>query len=387
MSQTYEIKLKPTGSFYFGGEESFSSATLESIANKSKPAREYFKKRQGYYAKSERFPQQTQLLGMIRKELLRHNKKLLYFKNYITVPQEWKSEATKIVGSKWHTNQEPKLGVIETLSPLYLGKNDKVYVSAPMDFGLKLETTGTAYINGIPKEAVSFKKGNGRYFDAKDSLYTKYHSLDCDCKVLNKSSKKDCLDLNKIFKKDKRTHTQTFTYKEDNDEQLFKVSRYCLDDNYYFIFYLTLSDGVYLKDALDTIVSLGGEGSYFHMHVKTIEVSEKPDFEEYYKKLRTKETRVMLTSDSFIDPCSKIFEYCKTVLTQKQILRTLQGNKENKKFHFKKSLKKILLKKGTVFYPKDEESLAKICSELNRKNFQSIGYNQYTILKGDNHAS
>ena len=87
MSQIYEIRLKPIGSFYFGGEESFSSADLCSIVNTDKPAREYFKKRQGYYAKSEMFPQQTQLLGMVRKELLRQNKKLLYFKNYISVPK------------------------------------------------------------------------------------------------------------------------------------------------------------------------------------------------------------------------------------------------------------------------------------------------------------
>lgn len=379
MSQIYEIRLKPIGSFYFGGEESFSSSILESVINKNdESVKKYYKKRQGYFAKSEMFPQQTQLLGMIRKEILRLNNKLLYYKRYTSVPKDWKDKATKIVGSKWYSNKEEKMGTIALLSPLYL--HHATYglcVPAPMDYELMLETTGVAYINGIPKKAVAFKKCNGKYFDAKDYLYSKYHSLTGEY-----------VDMNDIFKPQIRTHTQKLHYKEGNEEQLFKVQRYTLDEDYHFVFYLTLNNDSYLLDDTKTAVTLGGEESHFIMSVNKTDAI--PDIDAYYHKLRSKETRVVLLSDAYISSCdakNTVFNDCKVVLSQKRVLRTLQSMRKDKQFHFKKSTKTILLAKGTVFYPKNEDALGSICAVLNKSNYQAIGYNQYITLQGETNAN
>jgi len=376
MKYTYEIKLKPIRSFYFGGEESFSSSTLKSVINNDKQTQKYYKKRQEYFAKSEQFPQQTQLLGMIRKEILRLNKKLLYYKKYTAVPKEWKNNATAIVGSKWCSHEDAKLGSIDSVSPLYLHHITKgLCVPAPMDYELKLETTGVAYINGIEKEAVAFKKCNDKYFDAKDYLYNKYHSL-----------QGDYIDIDEIFQSHIRTHTQTLHYKQDNEEQLFKVKRYTLDKAYDFVFYLTLNDDI-LLDNTQTTVTLGGEESHFMMSVKRVDTL--PNIEAYYHKLRTKDTRVILLSDAYIDHQddeNSVFSHSKVVLSQKKILRTLQSTRKDKRYHFKKSTKTILLAKGTVFYPKDENALTQIHTALNKQNFKAIGYNHYITLKGENNA-
>ena len=42
----------------------------------------------------------------------------------------------------------------------------------------------------------------------------------------------------------------------------------------------------------------------------------------------------------------------------------------------------MLLKKGTVFYPKDDEARGEIISYIEKNNnFRVIGYNQYIDLK------
>jgi hypothetical protein len=66
-------------------------------------------------------------------------------------------------------------------------------------------------------------------------------------------------------------------------------------------------------------------------------------------------------------------------MCDKTQLRTIVKNRE----HFNKTTKLILLTKGSVFYPKDEEAYKKIESILNKESFKKIGYNRYITLKGE----
>ena len=366
MSQTYKITLKPIGAFYFGGEESFSSAPLDGVANtKHDSTKKYFKKRQGYFAKSEMFPQQTQLLGMLRKELLRSNKKLYYFKNFVRVPKVFKADATNIVGhGRWVTTTDTlDLGSIQELTPLYIEKEKKCYISAPFDKDLTLEATGEGYINGRPSQAYAFKKGDGKYFGAKDYLCTDLIAKD-----------KSKLKIDKIFTSFTQTQTQTLGYKEDDEEQLFKVKKYRLDEACCFVCYLTLKNDTFL-DTLTTNIELGGERSRFVMQVSK---ADKPNIESDFAYLKTEQSRIVLISDAFVE--AKIFDSCKVTLSQKRILRTL-------KRPFNKSKKTLLLAKGTVFYPQEgkENEVREMIAEV--KNFTTIGYNQYLDLtQGEKNA-
>ncbi|NKQ41261.1 MAG: hypothetical protein HF962_06800 [Sulfurovum sp.] len=366
MSQTYKITLKPIGAFYFGGEESFSSAPLDAVENMTQEStKKYFQKRQGYFAKSEMFPQQTQLLGMLRKELLRINKKLYYFKNFVSVPKKFKDKATQIVGnSRWTTDDALALGSLEELSPLYVGKEDKLYISAPFDRGLRLEETGTGYINGRPSKAYAFKKCDDKYFGAKDYL--------CSDLIAKDKSK---LKIDDIFTAFTQTQTQTLSYKDNNDEQLFKVKKYRLDEACHFICYLTLENDAYL-DMLKTTIELGGERSRFMMQV----IKEgKPDIQSDFAYLKTDQSRVVLTSDALVE--AKIFKECKVTLSQKKVLRTFQRRP------FNKSRKTILLARGTVFYPHEgkEQEVKGLIEKAT--NFRTIGYNGYLDLtQGENNV-
>ena len=385
MSHTYKIILKPIDSFYFGGEESFSDAPLDAVVSSEAKAKEYFKKRQGYFAKSEIFPQQTQLLGMIRKEILRANEKLLYFKNFVRVPSDLKPKAFDLVGkTKWSANGTLDLGNIIKLSPLYIAKeqNGKTlrYFHEPFNGNFFLEEKeGKGYINGKETPKVyALKNKEGNDFNAKSYPSSNFVA-----------TKDEIVSIYDLFKSHTRVHTQTLPYKEEDEEKLFKVTRYTLDSNYFFLFYLTTKDEVF-EDGFETTVTLGGEGSYFTMKVtKEAENQLDTDF------LQNNDNRITLISDAYIEsPVSlesteqteSIFDLCKFIFAKKTILRTIESKSNN--IGFKKSQKYILFTKGTVFYPKEgkEEAVKQLLESY--KNFRAIGYNHYIDLtKGEYHGN
>jgi len=363
MSVTYKITLKPIDGFYFGGEDSFSSAPLNAVNNQDPKAKRYFQKRQGYFAKSEKFPQQTQLLGMLRKELLRHNKKLLYFKNFLRVPKVWKEDAKCIVGiGKWSASNNLDLGEMQQLSPLYLCYLEQMFIPTPKDYGLSMLKDGEGYINGRAGSAIAFQKSNGNFFGAKDYLSSAY---------ISKSG--DTIDIDEIFKAYTQIQTQILCYKEDNTEQLYKVKKYRLKEGYSFVCYLTMSSDKYI-DNFSTTVELGGERSSFEMMVTK---QSEPNIKDEYKYLQTDKSRLVLLSDTYVD--DTIFDKCDIVLSEKKILRTFTIDMQNSN-QFTKDTKIILLGKGTVFYPREGEGQAIKDMIEKYTNYTTIGYNQYLDL-------
>jgi len=368
MSQIYKVTLKPIGSFYFGGEQSFSSMPIKSIPREQKETIDYFKPRQGYFAKSEMFPQQTQLLGMLRKELLKANGLLLYFKNFTKVPKEYKDKAQKIVGmGKWSHEGSFNLGMIEELSPIFLEKEGSLYVSAPKDMGLKLVKGCVGYINGEPKSSYALQKCNGKYFGAKDYFSAAY---------IDRHG--NTLDLDNVFTEQIRTHTQTLHYKEDDDEQLFKVKRYTLDDACSFVCYLTMSSGEHLEDGYTTTVDLGGEESHFVMQAQKVDAL--PSLEAIYASKKTNRCRIVLVSDAYVKEPKTLNEHIDVMFASKTILRTI-GKKEDKKFH--KTQKIVLLEKGSVLYPKEAQTATVKDMLESYDPFTTIGYNQFQVIQGE----
>ena len=380
MSQIYKIMLKPIGSFYFGGEGSFSSISLESIKNKEKKAIDYFKPRQGYFAKSEMFPQQTQLLGMLRKELLLQNKKLLYFKNFLVVPNAYKGDASSIVGdTRWSHNSTLDLGAIESLSPLYIEHKESLFVPAPKDLGLRLVVGGTGYVNGRSKGSFALQKCDGNYFNAKDHMCSDY---------IDKFNHQKSLD--ELFTSHIRTHTQTLKYsdvlndKNEDEEKLFKVMRYTLAQASCFVCYLQMSSDAYLEDGYTT-VSLGGEESYFEMRAQKVDAY--PDIASIYIAKKTDRSRIVLVSDTYIEDADRFFDLVQVMFASKKTLRTVEyihRDKNSKQRRiFSKSQKVVMLEKGSVIYFNEENrsSIKEIIES--QVNYGKTGYNQYIIIEGE----
>jgi len=359
----YKVILKPTGSFYFGGENSFGEARSKGN-NDNDIANNYFAKRSAYFAKGEMFPQQTQVLGMLRKEIMRKEGCLKLHNSGECIKKGKKKDAVELVGLNWKDG----LGKIVKLSPLFLEKDDEIFIPSPFDKDLSMcKEKGRSYINGRKSEAVyAFEKDDvkdnaeNKMFGAKDHLSEAY------------ISDKSTLNLHDIFTAVTRIGNQSLNYTDDDEEQLYKVTSYRLDNTFKFVCYLQLEEDIFSCDtssAYKSIVELGGERSTFKITVtKTNKVT---DYQSIYDAYNKSETRIVLLSDSYIT--NDIFASVDVVLSQKNVFRTITSNKDT----FSKSSKLILLKKGTVFYAKDNNAKA-ICDLIEKEeSFRKIGYNQY----------
>ena len=94
MSQFYRIQLTPLDTLFFGGENTFGQ---DSGAN--------------YFAQSNRFPQQTTLLGVLRHQILMQN-------DAFPLTNDNKEKATQLIGAhSFDVNAHNQFGSIKSLSP------------------------------------------------------------------------------------------------------------------------------------------------------------------------------------------------------------------------------------------------------------------------------
>ncbi len=358
----FKITLKPMGSFYFGGENSFGEAKRNGDASQH-----YFAKRSAYFAKGEIFPQQTQLLGMIRKEILRkHGYMKLHNKGeWVTHNQE---AAKELVGQNWQSD----LGKITQLSPLYLERDDELFLPAPYDKDLTLNVkSGKSYINGRidEKSVYGFKTAEDKDFGAKDLLCYNYVSPNSS------------VSLDEIFRKTTRTGNQTLHYSEDDDEQLYKMTSYLFEkQDFHFVCYLSSEEKTLLIDSskkrYESIVELGGERSRFEMIVSEVREADIISMiDTTYASNNKEQTRIVLLSDTKVS--NDIFVNVNVALTNKVAFRSI-----SRKDGFSKTDKIVLLQKGSVFYPQDEKATKVITDFIDAETaFRNIGYNQYKIIE------
>ena len=359
----YKITLKPISDFYFGGDGSFGKPKKDMSRSEA-----YFAKSE-YFAKGEMFPQQTHVLGMLRKTILRKNGFMKLHKN-----GEWVNsnhdEAKNLVGKEWTKD----LGKIIKISTVHLEKDStkEIYYPAPYDYSMTLNRQkGKSYINGREdlNSVYAFKVDN-EDFGAKSSLCYDY---------ISQNSKS--IGLDKVFMKKTRIGNQTYMPTDDDKEQLYKISSYMFSEEYkdfHFVCYMETEDDAVWKDENYTqTVELGGERSIFRMNVS--KVYDVPNTEETYTQNKKNQTRIVLTSDAYVKLVNEnIFDNVEVSLAHKRKFRTVNSSKNE---NFSKSSKKILLTKGSVFYPKRDGRETIVAVLENEKEFRSIGYNQYVIIE------
>jgi len=306
----YLVTLTPLKPFFFGGEKTFSITKDKKV---------------NYFAKSRFFPQQTAILGMIRKTLLLQNN-LLKIKRQ----GEWvdnKKVATKLVGdTKFNFYKEIDLGVVDKISPVFI-INDKKY---------------------IQKVAIDKYSFNGEYlegYNPKEDIYNNFISID----------NTQCLKIENIFKQIE----QIGISKKDKEDAYFKKISYELKDNFKFAFYVEFNRDDF--EFRDDIISLGGERSTFKM-----EISPTNEWLEY----RDKNGYTTLISDCYIN--LPIRDYSDFAITSDITFKYLENEFRNKKRVFKKSKNINLYQKGSVFiYPKED-----LINHINSfKHLQKIGLN------------
>jgi CRISPR-associated protein Cmr3 len=305
----YLVTLKPLKPFFFGGDITFGELGKEGSS---------------YLVHSRKFPQQTALLGMIRKEILVQSGLLTTKRKGEWV--DYKSEATKMVGdTKFLFNQNQAFGVLKSLSPLFLTNGKKSFIK-------KVAIDDYGYDAGLIKE-----------YDPKKDIYDNYISLD------NTESKQS----SDIFK----PVEQIGIKKGGGDDAFYKKTSFVLKDHFKFAFYVELD-----FDLKSSYITLGGEKSVFKMDVTPS--NERLAYQD-------KNGYLTLLSDAYISLAIK--EHCDFAITSEISFRYLENEFNGKKRKFKKSKNIFLYEKGSVFINPSSE----LIKNLDNKALQKVGYNTF----------
>ena len=318
----YLITLKPLESFLFGGENTFGV-----LGDKEQGT---------YLVKSRLFPQQSALLGMLKKEIMTQSGVLTRKIRGEWVDKTAKQKAVDLVGSEKFDilqTQVQNFGVIKNLGAVFLMQQKD------------------AYIKKVASDDFSYEDGILQGYNPKEDIYDNFVSI--------KNDKK--LKTNAIFQEVEQTGNK----KNGGDNSLFKKTAYLLKDDFVFAFYLDVD-----FELQSGIVTLGADRSKFLMQV------QESDSSLQYKD---KNTHLTLLSDAYIT-VENIAQHCDFAITSEISFQTLQNKKHaTQQNKFQKSKKVNLYEKGSVFMNPSEELL----QNLNNANCQKIGLNIYTYNQGE----
>lgn len=346
MMSKYFITLKPVEKFFFGGDINFFSSDT-------------------YIVKSNIFPQQTTILGMLRKEIL-------IIKNLIKRRWEYdekdKEKIKEIIGKNSFNveeNNEQNFGIINSISPIYLYDGKDLYIKIPKDHKIG----GQEYtLLEFSKNKYKTSFGDIRIpndYDAKAGISNDF---------LNISSlevKKFC----DIFKEDERVGIKKGKNGKTEEDAYFKEISYRLIDNFMFAFEVEIKDdaGINLND-YKSIVTIGSAESMFILEAERIEETKINFNEQIYKS----NNKIILLSDAYVDDRS-IYEMCYFTICDAVEFKNITTNYSRQNKLSKTSDNYIFLERGSVLFPK-EEKLEEVKNLLNKPNLVKVGYNVFIIV-------
>ncbi|KAE9633438.1 hypothetical protein GND95_09375 [Defluviitalea raffinosedens] len=381
---TYLARLKPIGNYFFGNERYFKFINEENQDNRNKA--------QNYIVSSNLLPQQTTLLGMLRKEILIQSD---CYKQKWGYSIEDKVKIKKLIGPsgfKIDEEREQYFGVIESISQIYTYKDNCFYTIVPKDHII--------HDKKKDKEKV-IKKVNEYYTPFKTSVKERvrvsFNLYEKNIPVLQGYDPKDGLSndwmdisngkivpFGEIFATDKRIGIEKGEAGKTKEDSLFKTISYRLKNNYEFAFFINLSDEMEedlkrkFSDNFQTIVYMGADQTAFKLTISPSQKEEEKRLMEKYRSLIKKDNvnKVVLLSDTYVD--HRIYDDCDFAITETIDFRNIYviHDKECEKANSR--LKKIdkkycFIKRGSVFYTSDVE---KLLNHINQnRNLIKIGYN------------
>lgn len=361
----YLVKLTPHDRFFFGGESTFGEGNSRN-----------------YFVKSNYYPQQTSLLGLVRYQFLAQSNDGIFKDNKI----QNKEEATKLIGKKSFSiiDNEFKFGKILNLSPLLISDSNnnflfpanKEYQWVKQENKFKLREFDK-YMSGcssLQNEFIPYLKE----YKAKDELPNLL--IDQRNKLYNYSD---------IFIEHKQTGIRK-NYEGNTEENAFYIQTFIqLTPGYSFAFILELEEETEFKN--QEIVILGAEQSKFKMDIDTFEIDFDQLIPGYEKSVNS--PKVVLVSDAYTKT-NDLLSACDFAITETVDFRSLEtavGKTENysaldreKKMNnvVWKSKKYNFFKRGSVFYGNPEKIITHIGKEDTSAftPLQKIGYNHFKIV-------
>lgn len=332
----YFVKLKPLNSFYFGSTKEFGNKNEE------------------YFLKSNIYPQQTAVLGMLRKKILEDNELLLPHNKR---DKEHREKEKKFIGEIKESLAESSFGMIENISTVQIYVDDIPYI-----FSYRDEYEKEDKKDKFDDEKVLTSKGEKK-------LYI-YNAKNFEGKPRNTTK----LEKEDILKSTVEVGINSFKRKKSGDEEkaFFKKERYTFyNKDGYFGFYIKLDNNAKLKNGF---VQLGDRHSIFFMEVMEKNIENK----EYLDNIFTIENAIFCLSDFYLEDndFKKILELSEGNLIQNTKFKFISRNEKNEK---NTSVSQNLISRGSIFLlgETNKEEILKILDDSKYKNFRKIGLNEY----------
>jgi len=317
----YFITLTPLEPYLFGGDTTFGKLGHEEDGT--------------YLVSSQKFPQQSAILGMLKKEIMTQSGVLTRKLRGEWVDKHQWGRAKELVGIEKFDLLSEKVqdfGAIRAISPLFLTDGEKKFIK-------KVDIDRFPYENGILKGYIA------KY---EREIYNNYIATDESMKLKEEE----------LFIPVEKTANK----KGGGENALFKKTSYKLKGGFSFGFYLECD---YELD--DTIVTLGADRSSFKM-----KVSQSDSHLEYADK----NGYITLLSDTYIT--LPLREHCTFAISSEVGHRSLKNKKSaDKHYAFEKTKKVYMYEKGSVIIEPSDALIA----DIKRENLQQIGYN--IITKGE----
>lgn len=342
MTKPFEITLKPTDSYFFGGERTFDEG-----------------EQANYSAESNLFPQQTALLGLVRYLILEQC-------GALPLPIH-RNKANVLIGSKSFVASEEAqdFGMIQQLGPLLMKKGDEYFrvTNSKEELSLDFNTNATLW-TGSGSAAIPIVAD----YDPKAHYPIKLVSLADGRSV----------DLEEVLETHEQVGIRKTTDGSDNTDGFFKQTCYGLRPGYQFVFQILTTAGQYEQTTYELqeqegYVSFGGEQKQFSYRIARSEQLLSESWKQPDGSATS--SRLVTVSDSWVD--QKLYDHCEFSLAETTSFRTVSYD-----HHFRKSkpTRLNLLKKGSVLYPRKGQ-LSDLASYLEQPSkFRMAGFNHYLYL-------
>ncbi len=363
----YLMTLKPLDTFFFGQENKYRKRDKKIEAD--------------YYQKSAYFPQQTTILGMLRYYLLLKNEQ---------IPIQTTHAATLLVGEESFKPSGKNLtfGAIQSISPVFIAKEEKKYIPQPLDVLLK-----EGKIQNIRYEKVNVKSN---FPNNKDQLF---YFKDYDEKMglsnflVNISDPADYIlyegngKAKGIFIPEERTGITKGRDGQTDESAFYKQVVYKMK-NAAFACIIEMDDG-YIEDGHSGLVPMGAEKSLFKIGFKKI----AGNLEDLVELKMYNAPKLVLLSDAYIPDevnmlhrfsisQTKAFRFLESVTDKKANYDNFEFETGKKSNGVRRSDRFNLFKRGSVFYFDDNKKMDQMKVALkNQHNFYKIGYNHYIEIQ------
>ncbi|MDR2511364.1 MAG: hypothetical protein LBC89_02685 [Bacteroidales bacterium] len=369
-TKKYLITLTPQGKFYFGGDNTFEL----------KGNNDYNDKFGSYIVRSNYFPQQTSLLGMLRFILLSGDSSTFSRETMKIIDPE---KAQQLIGAKgFHANENNDFGKIKNIGTCFIRKGNEKFSPAPKDLQLQIDflQTTEGKFNGKPRIIPDIKS-----WDKKDNKLVPYTAKFHHDDLL--VSENRTVKFEEVFEEDRRVGiNKSYSGKKDEQEKgFFKQISYRLKNDFVFAFSAEIAEDYNFMQHNGVTVQIGGDNSNFMLTVEKIQSDIEVKYPVKDEKLKDKLVdfqKITLTANAFIAKDNIDFAIAETlpfkflkttVNTAKYDLVSTKGADKSERYE--------LFAAGSVFFFQSKEKMNGFITAIDehKTDFQKIGYNKYII--------